>query len=335
VRVAGARLVRNDILGDRLWWWAERGFDRRVARSWAGRVPVLYGFELASSDTFTAHKRRGGRTILGQLIAHHRTVYSLLREELVHRPDAFSIYERRGLQTANRVNALKDRQYENSDLIIANSEFVRDSFLKAGFPVARIAVVSGAAPSVGALRPARDHIGPPIFLSAGTLSVRKGTHYLLDAWRRIHRDTDARLVLAGRNLLPEAVTANLPPSATIRGPLPPAELDRLYRSASALVLPSLCEGFALVILEAMARGLPIITTPNSGCGNFVVDGENGWIVPIRDSERLADRLLWAAHHPETLCVMGERSRARAATWTWDDYATAHTGVVRDFVEDRQ
>jgi glycosyltransferase involved in cell wall biosynthesis len=334
IRTSFRRSVGNEIVGDYLWWWAERGFDRAVARHWAGVSPVVYGFELASAETFRAQKQAGGWCVLGQLIAHHRTAYALMREELERFPGAATDYTQRGLDTAARVNALKDEQYAHSDLIVANSAYVKATFIEAGIPESKLVVVPGAAPDLSCASSARrEHpVGKTIFLSVGAQSVRKGTPYLLDAWRKLRPTSVVELWMAGRMVLPPALLKNLPGHVDMLGTLPHSQLYKRYGEASVLVLPSLCEGFALVILEAMAHGLPIITTPNSGCGDFVEDGVNGWIVPIRDAEALADRMAWCCDHPQELLEMGARSREKAQQWTWRDYERVHTETILTFLE---
>jgi alpha-maltose-1-phosphate synthase len=71
----------------------------------------------------------------------------------------------------------------------------------------------------------------------------------------------------------------------------------------------------------------VVTTPNSGCGDFVEDGVNGWVVPIRDITALADRLAWSLENREQLEQMGDISRRKAAAWTWDRYAGVHAEAV--------
>ncbi len=330
VRTVARRLSHDEVWLDKVWWWAEHGFDLTVARNWAGKAEFVYGFELASAETFKAQKRLGCSTILSQLIAHPGTAQRLIGEEMERYPDAVTAYDRHLLKLVNRINAIKDEQFELSDLIIANSDFVRQSFVDAGISPDKIAVVPGASPvEVGANQSERSH-DRVVFLSAGLQSIRKGTPYLLDAWRQLKSHTGGELWLVGKNTLPARLLADLPGKVVIRPTVSRAELFDLYRQASVLVLPSLCEGFALVILEAMAHGLPVITTPNSGCGEFVEDGVNGWIVPVQDAKALGDRISWCNDNAERLEEMGEVSRRKASGWTWDDYMQEHTQLISEF-----
>lgn len=332
VRLLGARLTSDAIRADKLWWRAERSFDNYVARRWAGRAPFLYGFEAASAVSFQQQKRAGGWTILNQLIGHHATIHHHLEQEFACYPDAITAYDRHLMKSAPRLNALKDQQIADSDLIIANSEFVKQTFVEAGVEAGKIIVIAGAGPTLPQVPPpSLDTAGPVVFLNAGSQSIRKGIPYLLEAWRGLDTRAGAELWLIGKNTLPPRLFENLPGTVAIRPPMPRQELFATYQKASVLVLPSLCEGFALVILEAMAHGLPVITTPNSGCGNFVEDGVNGWVIPARDVARLTEKMHWCLENPAALREMGRVSQRKAAAWTWDTYTQVHAETVLAFM----
>jgi glycosyltransferase involved in cell wall biosynthesis len=90
-----------------------------------------------------------------------------------------------------------------------------------------------------------------------------------------------------------------------------------FRRADLFVLPTLAEGMALVHLEAMACGVPVITTPN--CGSVVRDGLEGFIVPIRDPRALADRTQQLLEDRDLRQRMGAAARKRARDYTWARY----------------
>lgn len=330
IRVATHRLTRNEVLTDRVWWWAERGYDRHVAHRWAGRVACIYGFELSSLETFRAQKRAGGLCVLSQPIAHYRTIEEILRQEHRNFPAAATPYDTHLEAGMARVNGVKEEELELADLIVAQSEYVAETLRAAGVPAHKIVAIPSAAPPVHPFRTVFPR-EQTIFLSAGSQSLRKGTHYLLQAWRSLPSHTGMKLWMVGNNTLPATFTRDLPGEVWLSPAVPKPQLTGLYRNASVLVLPTLAEGFAYVVLEAMAAGLPIITTSNSGCGSFVQDGANGWIVPAGDAAALADRLRWCADNSDRLPSMGEESRQRAARWTWDDFTRAHNKLLLEFV----
>jgi glycosyltransferase involved in cell wall biosynthesis len=89
--------------------------------------------------------------------------------------------------------------------------------------------------------------------------------------------------------------------------------------ASVLVLPSICDGFGMVVTEAMSQGLPVICSSNAGASQLVADGVNGFIVPPADAGRLAERLAWCLDHPVELQNMGRQAANTARHWKWSDF----------------
>jgi len=327
---ASGRLKLGDRAQHRVWMWAEPYFDRKVAERIAGKPCILYGHEHASLASFESVRRAGGRCVLRQVNAHFQFLDAILDDE--HRrfgaPDApgwRAVFDSRA-----QVNARKAAEYDLADLIVANSQFVRRTFIDAGIPGDRVVVAPTGCPA-----PQPESPGPTtrrrLVLCAGHVSLRKGTLYLIEAWRRLRlTPSDAELVLAGRVMLPARLLANLPPGVTVAGPISAPDLDRLYREAALFVLPTLCEGLAHVIPEALAHGLPILTTPNSGADDFIAQGENGWIVPVRDPDALAGRIMWALDHPENLSEMREAARRTAAARTRANAVASHVALVLGF-----
>lgn len=85
------------------------------------------------------------------------------------------------------------------------------------------------------------------------------------------------------------------------------------------VFPSLFEGFGLVLLEALAMGLPVITTAHTAGPDFIQEGVQGFIVPIRDSAAIAEKLECLHREPERLAEMSRQARLRAREYSWDSY----------------
>src|SRR5262245_56521859 len=219
VNLVARRLGVNDVTGHHIWEWAETSFDHKVAQRWAGKATCLYGCEHASVETFQKQKKFGGLNILWQVIAHHQTMTRLLAEEHESFPQSLTAYERELTTSMPRINARKDQQYDDADLIVTNSEFSRQSFLAAGFPVTKIKAVPTGCPPVlqGAVE--ERAAGPMIFLSAGSQTFRKGTPYLLDAWRQLRLVADAELWLVGQMQLPSQLLETLPTNVSVRPPV--------------------------------------------------------------------------------------------------------------------
>jgi glycosyltransferase involved in cell wall biosynthesis len=98
------------------------------------------------------------------------------------------------------------------------------------------------------------------------------------------------------------------------------------------VFPSLVEGFGLVLLEAMACGIPIITTPNTGGPDIIIDGIEGFIIPIRDVEALKVKIAWCYSHPQELAKMGIAARKKAEQLTWERYRQKLAMIIKEKLE---
>jgi len=266
------------------------------------------------------------------VIAHPQTMDKLLREEYDAFPETITPYIRHLFQINDRVNERKNRQYANADLIIANSMFSRQTFIDAGFSAKQVVGIPTGCPPVqhGAMAN-RPQTGPMVFLCAGTQSIRKGIQYLLDAWRKLKPGINAELWLVGKMELPERLLENLPENVIVKPPVSKPELGELFRQSSYLVLPTLCEGLAHIILEAMSAGRGVITTENSGCGDLVEDGVNGWKVPIRNVDALAAKINWCLENPNAQSEIGRNSLKKAAAWQEEDFADTHLAVIKKFL----
>jgi len=156
-------------------------------------------------------------------------------------------------------------------------------------------------------------------LFVGGDGLRKGIGYLARALEMTgSASVEARV--AGNLEISELGLAELRRTMTLLGPVPRTEIGQLYRWADVLVLPSISDTFGLVILEAMAAGVPVITTPHT-CGPDVVrEGKDGFIVPIRDAHAIADRIDRLAGDRKLLAAMSRQARARALDFTIERYA---------------
>ncbi|HEY2294295.1 MAG TPA: glycosyltransferase family 4 protein [Thermoanaerobaculia bacterium] len=163
------------------------------------------------------------------------------------------------------------------------------------------------------IAPAGEVEGAPGYLLfVGRLRIRKGVEVLLEALREI---PGAVLRIAGdgehRPAL-ERAAAELGPAVTFLGNRDAAQVRTLLRGAAALVVPSIYEGMPLVVLEAMAAGVPVVASAVSGIPEVVVDGETGWLVPPEDPEALARALEEVLTDPGEARRRGEAGRRRVA-----------------------
>jgi len=204
-----------------------------------------------------------------------------------------------------------------ADYVLIPSDFVRQSFLEEGLPEERLIQIPFGVDITRFHPPEVPAIHSFRALFVGQVGIRKGIPYLLEAWRRLGW-RDAELWLVGR-VLPECrpIMQRYPdlPGLRLIGHLDdPVEA---YQQADLFVFPSIEEGSALVTYEALACGLPVVTTPNAG--SVVRDGVEGFIVPIRDVDALAAALERLRADERLRREMGRVARARAEEFTWEGH----------------
>ena len=175
----------------------------------------------------------------------------------------------------------------------------------------------------------RPPSGPLRFIYAGQVSLRKGVPLLIDAWSKAGL-RDAELVLVGSWGMAESKRLALPTGITWVPPCSSQELRERYRDSDVFVFPSFSDGFGLVLLEAMACGLPAIAS-DASIGPEVVAPGCGFVVPSGDLDRLVEHLRWFDHHRDDIPAMGRAARAQAVRCTWSNYRSLVMAAVSKLV----
>lgn len=326
VRLAVSRADRDGRLTDLIWERNETGFDRWVARKLHRGLTGVYGFEHSSLATFQRARALGLRVVYDLPSPDTVYVHGLLEQEMERFPELRTAYHRHTARREERRLARRRAEWHCADVIITASQFTRDSFARASLDVSRARVVHYGAPPPAA----RDEALPagkgeaklPTFIWAGTFSVRKGAHYLLEAWRKGGFGRHARLLVFGAVALPERVLRPLPEGVELRGSVPRSELMAHYQQGEALMFPTLCDGFGMVVTEAWSRGLPVITTERAGAADLLKPDQNGRLIRAGSSDAIAESLEWCLAHRPELRAMREGALATAAAWQWQDYRRA-------------
>jgi len=278
-------------------------FDRYVSRR-ISRADLFQGVGGQCRDSLAVARSLGCRTAVDCITTHIDDFESHQRRECAKfriRPATNSLSRRRQLE-----------EYRIADLIRVLSEHAKRTFLERGFQPSRVIV---ARPPVDVdLFPQADFTGPKFRISfVGLLEPWKGFHYLMEAFESLD-SPDTELILWGGSgtrsvsrYLEERMARNSriklrPVSARQVG------YGEVYGKSSVLVHPSLSEGFGYVVAEAMASGLPVIVTKNTGSADLVVDGKNGYVVPAGDPEAIRERLAYLVSHPAVVKEMGHAAR---------------------------
>jgi glycosyltransferase involved in cell wall biosynthesis len=287
-------------------------FDR-MARRWVDGGDIFHVFSHFGLLSMQKARRLGMTTIVERSAAHPAFSDEILSEE----------YARYGLRFPRSSRWLiprHQREFEEADAIMVSSEFVARSLTAHGVSPGKLHRMHLGF-DAERFRPMPERRDESVFrvLFVGSVSLQKGVPYLLEAFRKLALP-DAELVLVG-GAFPDS-RAFLPAYEGLyrhQWFVPQAELPQIYNAASVFVLPSLQDGFGMVVYEAAACGVPVIITENVGAA--IRDGQDGFVVPIRDSDALADRLLRLYRDPDLRRAMGESARAYVQRFTWAAYHT--------------
>lgn len=269
---------------DREWEWLARiTLDAYVSRRLVpgGTLIALSGSGLRSG---TWVKQNGGRYFCDRGSSHIRFQDEILREEFARWKVPYA-----GIDP--RIIAREEAEYEKADSVSVPSSFVADSFVRMGYPREKLFLNP-----YGARLERFRRVGEPepcgfTIVFVGQAGLRKGFLYLLHAFSRLRHPhkklkvigsvpPDIQPLLAGHDLS----------QVEFIGTVPNEQLLQHYSSAHVMVLPSIEEGLAMVIGEALACGCPVVASEHTGGRDFFSDGVEGFVVPPRDVDALVDRL---------------------------------------------
>jgi glycosyltransferase involved in cell wall biosynthesis len=217
--------------------------------------------------------------------------------------------------------ARMNRELERADVILCPSTFVRDTMALNGISREKCFVNPfGADARIFQKRQTVPE--KPRFISVGTICLRKGHQYLFRAFEKVRKEMpDAELICVGGYKTDFRLERPRWEGSFTHFPnLSHPELAKLLKTCTAFVFPSQEEGFARVIIEAMASGLPIIASPESGATTLVENGVEGFIVRGRDPQHIAEAMICIAKDRELCQRMGEAAHTKGAVRnTWQDY----------------
>ncbi|MGB6198960.1 MAG: glycosyltransferase [Candidatus Acidiferrales bacterium] len=316
------RVTRRN--GERLARWRNAIFDRSVVRALVREHPAgVICFDTCALSTFRAARRLGICAILDQTIAPLAPAREMLAREAERWPDfADSLPSAQSLlEKGLKRNA---EEIKLADIILAPSPYVREALIACGAAPERIRDVPfGVDLERFSPRP-RENDGIFRVLFVGKLSQRKGIAQLLEAFRRL-RLPRAQLEFVGDIVGSGRWLARYRDAFVWRPQVANAALPEIYSRSDVFVLPSLHEGSALVTYEALACGVPVIATPNTG--SVVRDGIEGFLVPPAEIEALAERLLELYRAPERRREMARAARCRAKEFSWNAYGERLAAAV--------
>lgn len=287
------------------WLWGGRRFCELVLEHDLTGADAVYAFNSAALELLRAVREAGRTTILDQTIVPREVERRILDEERTRWP-GWELEPQQD-EYLDQYCARERGEWESADLILCGSDFVREGIAACDGPVERCAVVPFGADAAFTVQARPPNDGPLRVLTVGTVCLRKGAPYVLEAARRTKGIATYRMV--GPIAVTPQAEAALRQHLELTGAVPRSQIVDHYRWADVFLLPSLCEGSPNAIYEALATGLPVICTPNAG--SVVHDGVNGYILPTRSAEGLSERIELLHRDPIAVRALSHNAAAVA------------------------
>ena len=288
-------------------------FDRHAALHLMASGDIFVGLSGCSLHSLRRARRMGAKTVLERGSSHMLFQRRILTEE----------YRKFGLEKEVVHPKVVERElmeYQEADYISVPSHYVKETFVRQGIPAAKL-IQTPYGVDLSNFHPVPKQDKNFRIIYCGGLSIRKGIPYLLQAFSEL-RLKDAELWLIGSitDEIKPFLRRFSSPAIVHKGPFPEKDLYRYYSQGSVFCLASIEEGLAMVQAQAMACGLPVICTTNTGGADLVREGQDGFILPIRDVDAIKEKILYFYENPEACRTMGESACRRVQTgFSWADY----------------
>lgn len=297
--------------------WVDGGkkFCQLILRHGLGEIEGIYTFTGAGLELLEWARQKGVAGVHDQIMASRRTEHLLIEREREMFPqwNEESELEEGFEDYCERETA----EWKAASLVVCGSEFVRESIVAEGADPTRCVVLPyGANPAFSAQAKSESTKREPLrVLTVGEVGLRKGSPYVFKVAQALARDIEVRMV--GKVSCPPDVAASAPANLELTGIVARSEMPKHYAWADVFLLPSICEGSAGAIFEALACGIPVICTPNSG--SIVEDCVSGLIVAGEDENAVISAVGRLSADRELLRQMSQEAVAAAKKWSLTSY----------------
>lgn len=302
-------------------------FDKATAQhllilSKTQQINAVYAYEDGALNTFAQAKNLGLKCIYDLPIAYWETGRALMLEEMERLPLWASTLGG-GVTDSKQKLDCKVREMEHADMIVVPSQFVKDSLPKWALGKKIVMAPFGTPSTIDEIEKSDEknkaRFKKPLrVLFVGSMGQRKGLGDLFNAIKMINPN-DIELVVMGSILAPLNFYKKELSNFIFEPGRPHKQVLELMDSCDVFCLPSIVEGRALVMQEAMSKGLPLIITRNTGGEDLIIEGETGFLVPIRSPEAIAEKLTWFLENRSKIPAMGKRAKEHAARYSWENY----------------
>ncbi len=311
---------------DNVYKYIDKKRSKSIAKDANNGLTGIYAYEDGAYRSFLKAKEYGLKCIYDLPIAYWETQKKLLIEESERMPLWIKTISS-GIKDSDEKLLRKEEELYLSDTVVVPSKFVRTSLpdwalnkniIEAPFgsPVSLIDYENNQ----NNIKKKKKDNGVLRVLFVGSMTQRKGLGDLFEAINLVDSKKVELVVLGSLVESYEFYQKQLKHGFTYERGRPHKQVLELMATCDIFCLPSIVEGRALVMQEAMSQGLPIIITPNTGGEDLVIEGETGFLVPVRSPNKIAEKINWFLENRPKISVMSKKAQSHAKTYTWANYA---------------
>lgn len=306
-----------------------RNLDKYVAnRLKKIRPDAVYAYEDGALQTFRKAKELGITCVYDLPIAYWEYGTRLMQEEAERLPEWANTLGG-GIKDSAEKHTRKVKELELADAVVSPSKFVSNSLPQWAKNKFIIEAPFGTPETEEATLSDKKQTAKLRILFAGSMGQRKGLGDLFEAIK-ILNNKNVELVVLGSLLAPMGFYRKQLSNFTYEPTRPHSQVLELMRTCDVFCLPSIVEGRALVMQEAMSQGLPVIITPNTGGEDLVVEGETGFLVPIRNPDAIAEKINWFLENRNKIPAMGEKAKNYVSSYTWEEYGSIIINALQNY-----
>lgn len=280
-------------------------------------LDILVGWSSFSYNSFLKAKDKKCITVLERGSTHIEYQNEILKKE-------YEYLKLKPKLISEKIIEKEKKEYDLADYIMVPTQYAKKTFIDKGFSENKI-IKNHYGVNLEEFsydRSGKENNSKFRVIYTGTISVRKGVLYLLDAFYELELK-NSELLLIGEidreisHLLKKYKNCK---NIIFKGSMIQGNLKKFYNTSNVFVLNSIEDGFGMVILQAMACGLPVITTTNTGGSEVIEDEIDGYIIPVRDKETLKKKILFFYDNPQRCVEMGRIAKEKVTKkFSWTSY----------------
>ena len=291
-------------------------------------IKVVYAYEDGALETFKEAKKKGYVCVYDLPIAYWEKGRTLMLHEAERLPEWADTLGGGILDSVQKLER-KVKELELADIVVGPGSFVLDSLPEWASAKNKIMSPFGSplVPFFQEKKIRKD--GDPLrILFVGSMGQRKGLGDLFEAGKLL-KNENIEIVVLGSLLQTMEFYKGQFSDFVYEGIRSHKEVLEVMRSCDIFCLPSIVEGRALVMQEAMSQGLPLIITANTGGADLIKHGETGFLVPINSPEKIAEKISWFNENRSLIPEMSRKAYEHSQNYTWEKYGDK---IVRNIKE---